>query len=82
MLVPPFGGGLEKTMDEQRITRINELYHKAQNGGLTEEEKDEQTRLRAEYIAAIRQTLRGTLEQVSIVQPDGSIVKATDLKKQ
>jgi uncharacterized protein YnzC (UPF0291/DUF896 family) len=69
-------------MDEQRITRINELYHKAQNGGLTEEEKDEQTRLRAEYIAAIRQNLRGTLEQVSIVQPDGSIVKATDLKKQ
>lgn len=82
MFVPPFGGGLEKTMDEQRITRINELYHKAQNGGLTEEEKDEQTRLRAEYIAAIRQNLRGTLEQVSIVQPDGSIVKATDLKKQ
>lgn len=71
-----------KTMDEQRITRINELYHKAQNEGLTEEEKDEQKRLRAEYIAAIRQNLRGTLEQVSIVQPDGSIVKATDLKKQ
>ncbi|MFT4144113.1 MAG: DUF896 domain-containing protein [Mobilitalea sp.] len=69
-------------MDEQRITRINELYHKAQKEGLTEEEKDEQTRLRAEYIAAIRQNLRGTLEQVSIVQPDGSIVKATDLKKQ
>lgn len=82
MLVPLFGGGVEKTMDEQRITRINELYHKAQNGGLTEEEKEEQTRLRAEYIAAIRQNLRGTLEQVSIVQPDGSIVKATDLKKQ
>lgn len=82
MLVPLFGGGVERTMDEQRITRINELYHKAQNGGLTEEEKEEQTRLRAEYIAAIRQNLRGTLEQVSIVQPDGSIVKATDLKKQ
>ncbi len=82
MLIPPIGAELENTMDEQRITRINELYHKAQKEGLTEEEKDEQTRLRAEYIAAIRQNLRGTLEQVSIVQPDGSIVKATDLKKQ
>ena len=33
-------------MDVSRIDRINELYHKSQATGLTEEEKEEQARLR------------------------------------
>lgn len=65
-------------MNESRIDRINELYHKSQKEGLTPEEKEEQARLRKEYIAAIRGNLRGTLENISIVNPDGTI---TDLKK-
>jgi uncharacterized protein YnzC (UPF0291/DUF896 family) len=65
-------------MDEQRITRINELYHKSQKEGLTEDEKQEQAKLRQEYVAAIRQSLRGTLENVSIVNPDGTVEKASD----
>jgi len=68
-------------MDEKVITRINQLYHKSQSEGLTEEEKAEQTKLRKDYVAAIRQNMRGTLEQVSFVNPDGSITKASDLKK-
>ena len=68
-------------MESQRITRINELYHKSQSVGLTEEEKEEQSRLKKEYIAAVRQNLRGTLEQVSFVNPDGSVTKASELKK-
>lgn len=68
-------------MEDNRITRINELYHKSQKEGLTEAEKEEQVRLRKEYIAAIRKNLRGTLDQVSFVNPDGSVTKATDLKK-
>ena len=68
-------------MDDQRIARINELYHKSQKEGLTEEEKEEQVRLRTEYVASIRRNLRGTLEQVSFVNPDGSVTKATDIKK-
>lgn len=68
-------------MDDQRIARINELYHKSQKEGLTEEEKEEQIRLRTEYVASIRRNLRGTLEQVSFVNPDGSVTKATDIKK-
>lgn len=66
---------------DDRIDRINELYHKSQNEGLTEEEKEEQARLRKEYVAAIRKNLRGTLDQVSFVNPDGSIIKAKDVKK-
>ncbi len=68
-------------MDDLRITRINELYHKSQKEGLTEAEKEEQIRLRKEYVAAIRKNLRGTLDQVSFVNPDGSVTKASDLKK-
>ncbi|HWT73292.1 MAG TPA: DUF896 domain-containing protein [Mobilitalea sp.] len=68
-------------MDDQRITRINELYHKSQKEGLTEEEKEEQATLRKEYVAAIRSNLRGTLEQVSFVNPDGSVSKASELTK-
>ena len=63
-------------MDTTRIDRINELYHKSQSAGLTEEEKAEQAALRQEYIAAIRASLRGTLNNISIQETDGSI---TDL---
>lgn len=65
-------------MDTSRIQRINELYHKSQSGGLLEEEKAEQARLRKEYIADIRASLRTNLNQISIQEPDGSV---TDLGK-
>ena len=65
-------------MDASRIDRINELYHKSQAVGLTEEEKEEQARLRQEYVAAIRGSLRNNLNNIAIKEPDGSI---TDLGK-
>ncbi|HJB06680.1 MAG TPA: DUF896 domain-containing protein [Candidatus Enterocloster faecavium] len=65
-------------MTAEQIDRINTLYHKSQSVGLTPEEKEEQTRLRKEYLAAIRENLRGTLNQISIQEPDGTI---TDLGK-
>ena len=65
-------------MDASRIDRINELYHKSQSVGLTEAEKEEQARLRQEYVAAIRGSLRNNLNNISIKEPDGSI---TDLGK-
>lgn len=63
-------------VDEKTIARINELYHKSQNEGLTEEEKKEQRQLRADYIAAIRANMRGTLNNISILNEDGTV---TDL---
>ncbi len=68
-------------MNENTIARINELYHKSQKEGLTEEEKVEQVKLRSDYITAIRSNMRGTLENVSFVNPDGSVTKATEEKK-
>ena len=63
-------------MDQKQIDRINELYRKAKTIGLTEEEKQEQAKLRSGYISAIRKNLRGTLDNVSFVNPDGTISKA------
>jgi len=58
---------------EEKIKRINELYHKSQAEGLTEEEAKEQQQLRSEYIANVRANLRGQLNNIDIVNKDGSI---------
>jgi len=58
---------------EEKIARINELYHKSKNEGLTEEEKAEQDALRKDYIANVRANLRGTLNNVDLVNEDGSV---------
>ncbi|MDO5415745.1 MAG: DUF896 domain-containing protein [Lachnospiraceae bacterium] len=60
-------------MLNDKIDRINELYHKSQSVGLTEEEKKEQQELRQEYVKAIRASLRGDLNNISIKEADGSI---------
>ena len=56
------------------VERINELAHKAKTIGLTEEEKEEQAKLRSEYIASVRANLRAQLENIDIQQPDGTII--------
>lgn len=60
------------TMDE-KIMRINELYHKSQAEGLSAEEKDEQARLRKEYINSVKVNLRSQLNNINIQNEDGSI---------
>lgn len=67
------------TMDET-IKRINELYHKSQAEGLTEEEKEEQKELRQRYIESVRGNLRGQLENMKIQRPDGTIEKVKKVK--
>lgn len=63
----------------EMIDRINALYHKSQDIGLTEEEKEEQQMLRKQYIEAIRTNMRANLNNISIQENDGSI---TDLGKE
>ena len=59
------------TMDE-KIKRINELYHKSQAEGLSAEEKDEQARLRKEYINSVKVNLRSQLNNINIQNEDRS----------
>lgn len=62
----------QQTMDE-KIARINALYHKSQAEGLTADEKKEQAALRSEYVANVRANLRGQLNQITIQEKDGSM---------
>lgn len=65
-------------MTEENIKRINELYHKMKDVGLSEEEKAEQAALRREYINAMKADLQHSLDNIRVVNPDGSI---EELKK-
>ena len=62
-------------MDPIKLNRINELYKKSKNGGLTTQEQEEQQKLRKEYIHLVRKNLRGTLNNTTIQYPDGSTQK-------
>ena len=59
-------------MDE-RIKRINELYHESQVRELTDAEKNEQKKLRQEYVACIRGALKSQLDNIDIEEKDGTI---------
>ena len=67
----------QKSLDD-KIKRINELYHKAKAEGLTTEEAKEQQELRSEYIANIRANLRGQLNNISIQNEDGTVENLGD----
>ena len=60
-------------MLQKDIERINELARKSKGPeGLTPEEKEEQARLRREYVAAFRRSLADQLEHTVVVEPDGT----------
>ncbi len=59
-------------MDKKMIERINALAKKSRAQGLTEEEKQEQAQLRAQYIAAFRAGTEQTLKSVYIVDEHGN----------
>ena len=65
-------------MEKSKITRLNELLHKAKGEGLSSAEAAEREALRKEYIEAFKTNLRETLESVRIEEADGSL---TPLKK-
>lgn len=64
-------------MEQKKIDRINFLAKKQKTEGLTEEEKQEQFKLRREYIESFKQSLTSQLENMYIVEPDGSKRKVT-----
>lgn len=70
-----------KKMNENDIKRINELYHKSKKEGLTDEEKKEQAALRKQYVESIRRNIRASLDNVSIVESDGSVTDLKDINK-
>lgn len=60
-------------MTQEKIQRITELYRKSQAEGLSEAEKKEQDLLRKEYIANVKKNLRNQLNNIDMVNDDGSV---------
>ena len=60
-------------MLEEKIKRINELANKSKTPeGLTDEEKEEQAKLRKEYIAEWRQGVVQVLDNTYIMDEQGN----------
>ena len=59
-------------MEQEKIVRINALARKAKTQGLTREEQAEQASLRREYIGDFKKNLVSQLENITIVEPDGT----------
>lgn len=60
-------------MKQTDIDRINVLARKSKSVGLTEAEKAEQAKLRKQFIQEIRMDLKSQLDNIDIVEKDGSI---------
>lgn len=64
------------------IKKINELAHKSKTIGLTEEEREEQQKLRQEYLAIFRGNMKNTLMNVKVVDEEGNDVTPEKLKEE
>ena len=60
-------------MNQEKLARINELARKSKAEGLTASEREEQNLLRKEYIEAERRNLRSQLDQIDVIEKDGTI---------
>ena len=60
-------------MKKEQIDRINELYRKSKAEGLTEEEKKEQALLRKQFVADVKNNLTAQLNNIDMVNEDGSV---------
>ena len=62
-------------MTDEKIARINALAKKAKAEGLTAAEQAERKRLREEYIAGFRNSLKAQLDNTVVLNPDGTSFK-------
>ena len=70
-----------KFMEKIKLDRLSELTRIARTRDLTAEEQQERTALRNEYRQAVTGNLRAQLESMTIVEPDGSRIRVSDLKR-
>ena len=60
-------------MDQKKIDRINEFARRVKAGeALTPAELQERDALRKEYIASVKASLTGQLDNTYLVEPDGT----------
>ncbi|RDI47348.1 DUF896 domain-containing protein [Falsibacillus pallidus] len=61
-------------LSKEKIARINELSKKSKGIGLSNEEAKEQSRLRREYLETFRSSMKNTIENVRVIDPNGEDV--------
>jgi uncharacterized protein YnzC (UPF0291/DUF896 family) len=62
------GRRIPAVVTDAEIKRINELAKKSREGGLTDEEKSEQQKLRRKYIDAVKLSLKANLDSIRYVE--------------
>lgn len=67
-------------LSPDKIKRINELSKKSKSDGLTIEEGKEQSLLRKEYLETFRSSMKDTIENVTVLDPEGNDVTPDKVK--
>lgn len=62
-------------MEQVNIQRINELTRLARQRELTDKEQEERAQLRKKYVESMKQSLRGHIESIRIVDEQGNQTK-------
>ena len=65
----------------EKLNRLNELAKKKKLGTITDEELKEQQALREEYLVTIRESMKNTIENVRVIDPNGEDVTPEKLKQ-
>ena len=65
----------------EKLNRLNELAKKKKLGTITEEELKEQQALREEYLITFRESMKNTIENVRVIDPNGEDVTPVKLKQ-
>jgi uncharacterized protein YnzC (UPF0291/DUF896 family) len=68
-------------MEQSRIDRINELARLSRERELTPAEKEEQAKLRREYVAAFKASLVAQLDNTYIIDENGNKTAVKDRRK-
>ncbi|MBQ9375221.1 MAG: DUF896 domain-containing protein [Ruminococcus sp.] len=69
-------------MDKTKLDRLSELTRISRERELTDAEKDERQTLRNEYRQSVIGNLTNQLEHMTIIEPDGTKIKVSDLKNE
>ena len=69
------------SFDQKKTDRINELARLSKVRDLTPEEKEEQAVLRKEFLENYRKGFESRLQNMEILEPDGTLRKVRKKKK-
>ena len=65
----------------EQLKRLNDLAKKKKAEGLTSEETKEQQQLREAYLEAFRSGMKQTIENLTVIDPNGTDVTPEKIKE-